>query len=62
MTIIQSVVKLFKNFYWFFGKFVVKWIFKMTPHLAYVATLPRETLMSPKQAVHDKLQGSAAAY
>jgi len=35
---------------------------KITLHLAYVATLPCETLMSAKQALNDKLQGSAAAY
>ena len=35
---------------------------KITPHFAYVATLPCETLMSAKQALNDKLQGSAAAY
>ena len=29
-------------------------------HLAYVATLPCETLMSSKQAINDKLQGSVA--
>jgi len=29
---------------------------------AYVATLPCETLMSAKQAINDKLQGSVAAY
>jgi len=34
----------------------------MLPHLAYVATLPRETLMSAKQPINDKLQGSVAAY
>ena len=28
----------------------------------YVATLPCETLMSAKQAIDDKLQGSVAAY
>jgi len=28
----------------------------------YVATLPRETLMSAKQAINDKLQGSVATY
>ena len=33
---------------------------KVLPHLAYVATLPHETLMSAKQAINDKLQGSAA--
>jgi len=32
------------------------------PHLAYVATLPCETLMSAKQAINDKLQGSVATY
>jgi len=32
----------------------------MPPHLAYVATLPRETLMSAKQVINDKLQGSVA--
>ena len=35
---------------------------KIPPHLAYVATLPCETLMSAKQAVNDKLQGSVATY
>jgi len=35
---------------------------KNPPHLAYVATLPCETLMSAKQAINDKLQGSVAAY
>jgi len=35
---------------------------KIPPHLAYVATLPCETLMSAKQAVNDKLQGSVAIY
>jgi len=29
---------------------------------AYVATLPCETLISAKQAINDKLQGSVAAY
>ena len=31
-------------------------------HLAYVATLPCETLVSAKQAINDKLQGSVATY
>ena len=35
---------------------------KIPPHFAHVATLPCETLMSAKQAVNDKLQGSVAAY
>jgi len=30
--------------------------------LAYVGTLPCETLMSAKQATNDKLQGSVAAF
>jgi len=29
---------------------------------AHVATLPCEALMSAKQAINDKLQGSVAAY
>jgi len=33
----------------FHGKFVVKWILKIPPQLAYVATLPCETLMSAQQ-------------
>ena len=46
----------------FLDKFVVKRILKLPPHLAYAATLPHETLMSAKQAVNDKLQGSVATY
>ena len=46
----------------FIGKFVIKWILKTPPHLAYVATLPCETLMSAKQAIDDKLQGTVATY
>jgi len=46
----------------FLGKFAIKWILKIPPHLAYVATLPCETLMSAKQAINDKLQGSVATY
>ena len=41
---------------------VVKWILKIPSHLAYVATLPCETLMPTKQATNDKLQGSIATY
>jgi len=37
-------------------------LLKIPPHLAYIATLPRETLMSAKQAINDKLQGSVATY
>ena len=34
----------------------------MPQHLAYVAALTCETLVSAKQATNDKLQGSVAAY
>jgi len=37
-------------------------ILQIPPHLAYVATLPCETLMSAKQALNEKLQGRVAAY
>jgi len=40
----------------------VKRILKIPPRLAYVATLPCETLLSAKQAINDKLQGSVATY
>ena len=46
----------------FLGKFVINRILKISPHLAYVATLPCETLISAKQAINDKLQGSVATY
>jgi len=35
---------------------------KIPPLLAYVDSIPCETLMSAKQAVNDKLQGSVATY
>ena len=58
MTIILSNLNRFTKFFTgkFFSKFAVKW------HLAYVATLPCEKLMSAKQAINDKLQGSVATY
>ena len=65
MTIILSILNRFKNFFSledFTGKFAVKWVSKIPPHLAYVATLPSETLMSAKQAINDKLKGSVATY
>jgi len=64
MAIILSNLNRFTIFFTgrFVGKFVVKRILKIPPHLARVATLPRETLMSAKQAINDKLQGSVAAY
>ena len=36
-------------------------MFKISPHLAYVATLPCETLTPAKRAINDKLQSSFAA-
>ena len=60
MTILLSYLnRLQKKFTGrFLGKFAVKWILKISPHLVYVATLPCETLMPAKQAINDKLQGS----
>jgi len=49
MTIILSNLNRIKKFTGrFLGEFAVKWILKIPPHLAYVATLPCETLMSAK--------------
>jgi len=63
MTIILSILNRFNFFAGRFpSKFAVKWIVKISPHLAYVATLTCETLMSAKQAINDKLQGSVATY
>ena len=64
MTIILSNLNIFKKKFTgrFRGKFVVKRILKIPPHLAHVATLPCETLMSAKEAISDKLQGSVATY
>jgi len=42
------------------GKFAVKWILKIPPHFAHVATLPCETLMSAKPALHDNYKVIAA--
>jgi len=62
MTIILSNLNGLKKRFTgrFLGKFAVKCILKIPPHLAYVATLHYETLMSTKQALDDKLQGSVA--
>jgi len=59
MTIILSIINRFlKKFTGrFLAKFALELISKIPPHLAYVATLPCETLMSAKQAINDKLQG-----
>jgi len=64
MTIILSNLKRFlkKIIENFLGKFLVKWILKLPPHLAYVATLPCETLECEKRAINDKLQGSVSTY
>ena len=61
MTIILSVVNRFKKFFSLKDSVVNLQLHrcqKIRPHLAYVATLPCETLMSAKQAINDKLQGS----
>ena len=44
------------------SEFAVKWVLSIPLNLAYVPTLPCETLMSAKQAINDKLQGNVAAY
>jgi len=64
MTTILSNLNRFTFFFTgrFLDNFAVKCILKIPSHLAYVATLPCETLISAKQAVNDKLQGSVAAY
>ena len=64
MTILMSNLNRFKDIFTrrFLGKFAVKWILKVPPHLAYVTTLPCETLLSATQALNDKLQCSVAAY
>ena len=65
ITIILSNLNKFTNFFFtgrFLSKFSVKWILNIPSHLACVATLPRETWMSEKQAINDKLQGSAVTY
>jgi len=62
-TIILSNLNRFTIFFTerFLGKFAVKCVLKIPPHRACVATLPCEILMSAKQAINDKLQGSVAA-
>ena len=64
MTIIRSNLNRFAIFFTgrFPDKFAVKCILKIPRHLAYFATLPCETLLSTKQAINNKLQGSVAAY
>jgi len=48
-----------KNTGRFLGKFAVKWILKIPPHLAYVTLW---NINVTKQANNDKLQGSVATY
>jgi len=65
MTIIVSNLNRFKNFFFtgrFLAKFAVKRMLKISPHVAYVATLPCKTLLPAKQSVNDKLLGSVATY
>ena len=64
MTTILWNLNRFKQFFTrkFLGKFGIKRILKLPPHIAYVATLPRETLMLAKQTINDKLQGSVTTY
>ena len=64
MTIILSNLNRFTKFFTgrFLDKFAVKCVLKIPLHLAYVATLPCATLMSAKQVINDKLQGSVATY
>jgi len=64
MAIILSNLNGLKNFTGrFFSKFDLQLnVYEIPPHQACVATLPCETLMSAKQAINDKLQGSVATY
>jgi len=64
MTIILSILTDLRNFFTgrFLGKFAVKWISAIPPHIAHVAALPCETLMSGNQAINEKLLGSVATY
>ena len=64
MTIILSNRNRFKMFFTgrFLGRFAVRWILKIPLHLAYVAARPCETLMSGKEAITHKLQGSVATH
>ena len=61
VTIILSVLNRFKNFFSLEDSLVNLQLkdIKIPPHLAYVATLPYETLMSAKQAINDKLHSNS---
>jgi len=56
----MSILNHLRNFFngRFLGKFAVKWVSKISS----IATLPCEALMSAKQTINDKLQGSVATY
>jgi len=56
VTTILSILNPLKNFS------LEDSLVNFPPHLAYVATLPGETLMSAKRAINGKLQGSVATY
>jgi len=64
MTILLSNLNRFTIFFTkrFVRKFAVKCTLNIPPHLANVATLPCETLMTAKQAINHKLQGRVATY
>ena len=64
MTVILSNLNRFTIFFIgrFLSKFADKWKLNIPAHLAYVTTLPCETLLSAKQAINEKLQGSVATY
>jgi len=61
MTIILSNLNRFKSFFSLKNS-LVNLLLKLPPHLAYVAILHCEILVSTKQAINDKLQGNAATY
>ena len=66
MTIILSNLNQSKQFFSLEDSLVnlqLRGYKKIPPHLfAYFVTLPCETLMSAKQAINDKLQGSIGTY
>ena len=46
----------------FLGEFAVRWLLKISPLLAYVATLPCENISVRKQTINDKLQSIILMY
>jgi len=64
VTIILSKLNRFTKVFTarYLGKCAVKWVLKISSHLAHVATVPRETLILVKEAINNKLQGSVATY